>query len=328
MLYHPNPSPSWYIIVKIREVQLRLQTLQTWMTEWILSSTRNLGRFLALSRPITVLHLWWFGFLVGVGGLVNSSWSWANVNQLPQELKNVGIQKALGQQVDPNLVFTDSTGEQRQLRNYFDGKRPVLLTLNYFRCPMLCTLQLNGLLQALRDLSTDMDQKFRILTISFDHTEGHTLAHSKQKNYRAQLEKRSLDWDFLVGSQASVQALTQALRYKFQYVPKEKQYAHPAVMYVLTPHGKVSQYLSGIQFKARDLKFSLVTASQGNMGSWMDAMVMSCFVYNPEEGKYTGFAFGIVRLGGGLTVLTLALLLGFFWIRERRRRFHEVESPT
>lgn len=253
---------------------------------------------------------------------------WANQSKLPQELKDVGIQKALGQSIDLNLKFTDSSGKQRPLRDFFDGNRPVLLTLNYFRCPMLCTLQLNGLLEVLRELSPDMDQKFRMLTISFDHTEGHTLAQLKQKNYRAQLEKRPLDWNFLVGTQPSIQSLTQTLRYTFRYVAKEKQYAHPAVIYVLTPQGKVSQYLAGIKFKVRDLKFALIEASQGKMGNWIDAFVMSCFVYNPEEGKYTGFAFGIVRLGGGLTVLTLALLLGFLWIRERRRRFHEVESPT
>lgn len=193
---------------------------------------------------------------------------------------------------------------------------------------MLCTLQLNGLLKGLGGLPGNYDKKFRMLTISFNHKEGYQLAQKKRKNYLAQLGKRKLDWEFLVGSKASIQKLTQMLGFTFKYVPKAKQYAHPSVIYILTPEGKVSQYLAGLEFKARDLKFGLITASKGKIGNLADAFIMSCFVYNSDEGKYTGFAFGIVRLGGGLTVLALGFLLGFFWIRERRNRVEEVENHS
>ncbi|TNE50602.1 MAG: SCO family protein [Deltaproteobacteria bacterium] len=278
--------------------------------------------FLSLSSlTILCVSLWWGGPSLSVSEVA------AVNNRLPRELKGVGVRKSLGQTIDLNLTFRDSAGKTRRLKHYFDGKKPVILTLNYFRCPQLCTLQLNGFIKAVNKLKQSMNSKYRVLTVSFNHRETPDLAHAKRKNYLAQLGKRKLDWEFLVGSQASIQKLTQALGFKFKYIEREKQYAHPAVIYILTPQGKVSQFLSGIEFKKRDLRFALIDASQGKLGSLLDAFVMSCFVYSSSEGKYTTFAFGFVRLGGGLTLLILGLFLGFLWFREHQKGPKQVESP-
>ena len=270
------------------------------------------------------------GFYLSLGWFVmgSSGSALAANNTLPRSLQGVGVRKSLGQSIDLNLSFTDSAGKSRTLRHYFTGKQPVILTLNYFRCPMLCSLQLNGVLKGLSGLPKGYNKKFRMLTISFNHKEGYKLAHKKRKNYLAQLGKRKLDWEFLVGSQASIQKLTKSLGFSFKYIPKAKQFAHPSVIYILTPDGKVSQYLAGLEFKPRDLKFGLITASKGKLGNLIDAFIMSCFVYNSDEGKYTGFAFGLVRMGGVLTLLVMGLLLGFYWIKEHQSRVEEVESHS
>lgn len=288
----------------------------------VLQPWQRAHSFLSLgSLAILCVSLWW-------GGLsFTASNAEAVSNRLPQELKKVGVKKALGQTIDLNLTFTDSKGKTRALKHYFQGKKPIILTLNYFRCPQLCSLQLNGLIKAIRKLSPSMDEKFRILTVSFNHRETPELAKAKRKNYLAQLGKRKMDWEFFVGKESAIKKLTDSLGFRFQYVEKAKQYAHPAVVYILTPQGKVSQFLAGLEFKKRDLRFSLIDASQGKLGSLIDAFIMSCFVYSSSEGKYTTFAFGFVRLGGVLTVLILGLFLGVLWFRERMKGPKQVESP-
>lgn len=246
----------------------------------------------------------------------------AGLTKLPKELRGVEVKQKLGTLLDSSLVFTDHTGKKRKLGDFFDGKRPVILTLNYYRCPMLCSLQLNDMVKALRGLKKS-EAGYRILTISFNHKENAKLAREKRKSYLRVLDRKDFDWTFMVGAKASIQALTKAAGFSFRYLPDKKQYAHPAVIFFLTPKGKISQYL-GMPYRTRDINFALISASQGKLGSIFERLIMSCFVYNPTDGQYTPFAFGMIRLGGVVTVIVLAAMLLLFWSRERQR----VEKQT
>lgn len=273
----------------------------------------------SLPRPTTVRSVGCWVFLL-VGLLVGVQPLWAASNKLPQQLQGVNVRNSLGRQLPLDLRFTNSDGKERVLRSFFAGKKPVILTLNYFRCPMLCTLQLNGLIKAIKKLPVSMRKQFRIVTISFNAEETHKLAKAKRKNYLKMLGMKDVEWDFMVGKKKEIERLTKRLGFHFRYLPKQKQFAHPSVIYLLTSDGKVSQYLSGLTFNPRDLRFSLITASSNKIGTIVDQFVMSCFVYNVVDGKYTAFAFGMVRLGGGLTVCFLVIFLGVLWMRERQRQ--------
>jgi protein SCO1/2 len=240
------------------------------------------------------------------------------LNVLPKGLKGVNVREKLGKSIDLSLTFTDHKGKKRTLGSYFKGGQPVILTLNYYKCPMLCSLQLNGMIKGLSNLPSNLGKQFRIVTVSINPKEGYLLAKVKRKNYLKQLGKPSIKWDFLVGSQKNITTLSKSVGFGYKYLPKQKQYSHPAVIFVMTPKGVISQYLYGVVYKARDLKFSLMTASQGKLGTIVDRIIMSCFVYNSKDGQYTPYAFGIVRLGGVLTVLILGFFLMLFWMREMK----------
>lgn len=239
---------------------------------------------------------------------------------LPKELKGVEVKQNLGKMIDLSLTFQDHNGKTRQLKEFFGDGKPVILTLNYYKCPMLCSLQLNGLTSGLNNLQKKLGFQFRIVTISINPKEGPTLAKEKRENYLKQIPNLKVDWDFFVGKKENIDKISKALGFGFKYIPKTKEYAHKAVIFFLSPKGKIVQYLHGIQYPARDIKFALMTASQGKIGTIIDKIFMSCFVYDPETGKYKQFAYGMIRLGGLLTMIFLGAFLGIFWFREHQRQ--------
>ena len=158
------------------------------------------------------------------------------------------------------------------------------------------------------------------VAVSIDHREPAGLAHDKRAVYLSGLGRGEVDWSFHVGDQASIEALARAVGFGFRYDPEQDQIAHPAVLFFLSPEGKISRYLYGIDYPARDLKFSLIEASEGRVGSTLDKILLSCFHYDPSLGRYGPFAMGIMRLGGSITVVVLVVFLALLWRRERRRR--------
>lgn len=265
---------------------------------------------LALATGFFLLHC---PVVFATGGLGKTT-----LNVLPKGLEGVNVREKLGKKIDLSLQFTDQDGKKRSLGSFFKSGKPVLLTLNYYRCPMLCSLQLNGMIKGLAKLPESLATQFQIVTVSIDPKEGPKLAREKRKNYRKQLSRPSMKWDFLVGSQKNITTLSKSVGFGYKYLTKQKQYSHPAVIFVVTPKGVISQYLYGVVYKARDLKFSLMTASQGKLGTLVDRIIMSCFVYSSKDGQYTPYAFGIVRAGGVLTVLILGFFLTLFWLREMK----------
>jgi len=240
---------------------------------------------------------------------------------LPDKLRGVTVKEHLGQRIDLDTRFTDHRGRKVKLQQYFDGKRPVILTLNYYRCRTLCSIQLNALTRALRKLEWAPGEKYRIVTISINHREGPDLAAAKRKSYLADLGRGSdADWSFLVGQEPMIRRVAEGVGFSFRYVPEQDQYAHPALTTFLSPDGKISRYIYGLELEPRDIKFALIDASEGKVGSTVDRLILSCFHYDANTGRYGPWAFGIMRLGGIATVLLLGVFLGLFWRRDRWQR--------
>lgn len=239
---------------------------------------------------------------------------------IPQELRDVTVSENLGKIIDLDLIFTDHHGNDVTLRSRFTDQLPVLLTLNYYRCKSLCSLQLNSLVKGLKELGWNVGEKYRIVTVSIDPKESWQLARDKRQSYVENLGQPNADWTFMVGKQANIDKLAQVVGFKYRYDKKQDQYAHPAVVFFASDKGKVSRYLYGLSFPARDIKFALVETSQGRVGSPIDKFILSCFHYDATLGRYGPFAFGIMRVGGSVTAVGLFIFLAIYWRREHRRR--------
>ena len=251
--------------------------------------------------------------------------------RLPKQLKGITIGERLGKTLDLNLEFVDESGQRVRLAKYFNGEKPVLLTLNYYRCKTLCSLQLNAVVAGLTGLAWVPGDKFRVVTISIDPRDTPAVAKGKRDNYLRALGKKGAEWHFLSMPGGDPKAdpaqvlgnakkVADAVGFSYSYVKKEDQYAHPTAIYFISPKGKISRYLYGVSYAAQQIKFALVEASAGRVGSTIDKIILSCFHYDATVGQYGPFAFGIMRLGGALTALALGSVLTVLWRRDRSRQ--------
>jgi protein SCO1 len=249
---------------------------------------------------------------------------------LPKELEGVGVTEHLNTALPLDAAFKDEQGRDVKLGDYFKPDRPVLLTLNYLRCPMLCTLQLNGLVDALKELDWTPGQEFEIVTISFDPLETPALAEAKKQNYLAEYARvgAGKGWHFLTGSKENITAVTEAVGFTYRWDPVGERYVHVAALMVCTPDGRLSRYLYDVQFEPRTVRLSLSEASHGAIGSTLDQILLYCFHYDAEGGRYAPAARRIMSAGGALTALVLGGALSVFWLREARRRKIAPPGPT
>lgn len=240
-----------------------------------------------------------------------------NSNTLPPIAREIGIDQKLNQQIPADLQFRDELGNNVTLAKYFDGNKPLVLTLVYYKCPMLCTEVLNGLLKAVNDMNLQVGNDFDVLTVSFNSKETPSLASAKKAAYvRAyRHDGANKGWHFLTGTQPSIDMLTKTTGFRYAYDPKSDLFAHGAAIMVLTPQGKISHYFYGVEFSARDLRLALVEASQGKIGTATDQILLFCFHYDPSQGKYSAYALNFVRLGGIITIICL----GIFIVRHRKK---------
>lgn len=241
------------------------------------------------------------------------------IEPLPPELEGVGIDEHLSAQLPLDLEFVAHDGKKVRLRDYFDGKRPVILTLNYYKCPMLCTLMLNSLLDTLKQLDWTAGDQFQVVTVSFDPSETHQLASIKRQNYLKQYERpaATYGWDFLTGRKPSIDALLDATGFRVRWNEARKEWMHVAALIICTPDGRISRYLINIVYDPKTLRLSLVEASEGKIGTPLDRILLYCYHY--EGGQYTLAAMNIVRAAGAFTLLVVGIVLAILWRRERRR---------
>jgi protein SCO1/2 len=233
----------------------------------------------------------------------------------------VGIEQKLGTRLPLELTFKDETGKTVRLSGYF-GKRPVILVMAYYECPMLCTVVLNELTRAMNGLDLRVGKDFEVVTVSISPTETPELAAKKKANYVKSYNYEGADkgWHFLVGEEQNIKRLADAVGFNYVYDPKTKQYAHSAGIMIATPDGKLSRYLIGVDFAPRDLKFALAESSQGKIGNPVLSAVLYCFQYDPSTGRYGLVVLRVIQLAGIITVLSLATLIGGAILLERRRR--------
>jgi protein SCO1/2 len=246
----------------------------------------------------------------------------------PDILKDIGWDQRLGEKIPLDLAFKDETGKDVVLADYF-GEKPVVLSLVYYECPMLCTISLNGLARALEVLSFVPGQEFEVLTVSFDASEGTELAAAKKRAYMASYDKSdegARGWHFLTGDEEAVERLTRATGFRFAWDEETEQFAHPAGVLVAAPDGTITHYLFGVEYSPRDLRLALVAAGKGEVGSAVDQVILYCFQYDPETGRYSAAIFNIVRIAGLVTLLAMA---GFFLsLSTRRRRKTSPPAPA
>ena len=265
---------------------------------------------------------------------------------LPKELQGVGITEKLGANVLQGLTFTDSEGKAVTIGDYFKSGKPVILTMNYSDCPMLCSLQLTQFVKTLRDMRWTIGNEFEIVTVSLDPNEKPERAAATKTRYvkeyaragdkagqgielgtvtpdtidRGRESSANSGWHFLVGSNDNVHALADSVGFGYVYSEARKEYLHVAAMMLLSPKGLVSRYMYGLQHSPETVRLSLVEASEGKSGTALDKVILYCFHYDATAGSYVMVANNVMRIGGAGFVLCFAGFLAVLWLRERRKK--------
>jgi protein SCO1 len=246
---------------------------------------------------------------------------------LPPALKTVGIDQRLNQQVPLDAVFKDEQGREVRLGQYFNGK-PVILALVYYSCPMLCNQILNGMLGSFRQVSFSAGEQFEVVTVSFDPKETPALAAQKKATYIKAYNRPTGDagWHFLTGDEANIKRLTEAVGFRYHWDEPTKQFAHASGIMIVTPEGKLARYFYGVEYPSRDLRLSLVEASQNKIGTPVDTLMLYCYHYDPATGKYGAVVMNILRVAGVITLILMGAL--FFLLRRIGRRRQLVVSEA
>lgn len=236
----------------------------------------------------------------------------------PGLLGKIGIDQRIGEKVPLDLPFVDENGKDVKLGDYF-GKRPVLLAMVYYECPMLCTQVLNGVTGALKVLNFNVGQEFDVVAVSINPREGPGLAAAKKQNYveRYGRPETAAGWHFLTGREENIRALANAVGFRYVYEEETKQYAHGAGVELITPKGVIARYFYGIEYSPRDIRLGIIEASEERLGSPIDSVLLLCFHYDPATGTYGATVMTMVRAGAVLTMIAFAV---YFFVAIRRER--------
>lgn len=250
--------------------------------------------------------------------LISASVEAQDSTDMNEIVKEVGLDQKLGSQVPLDLTFRDESGNMVRLGDYF-GQKPVILTLVYYECPMLCTLILNGTLRAMRALEFSAGKEFEVVTVSINPRETPELASRKKTQYLESYDREGsgAGWHFLTGQEDQIKPLADAVGFRYRYDEDSGQYAHASGIMVLTPNGQVARYFYGVEYSPRDLRLGLVEASSSKIGSPVDQVLLLCYHYDPTSGKYTVAVMTFLRIAGGLTLLGIGLLILILLRRER-----------
>lgn len=264
-----------------------------------------------------ILIFWvFFGFILSI----TNSYSQIILDD-PEELRDVDVVEHLGEYIPLELTFIDDLKDTVKLGDYFQDEKPVLLVLHYSNCPMLCSLVLDGAAKAVSQLAWRAGKKFQMLSVSIDPRDTPTDAHEYQQRYLKMLPQGTSGdgWRFLVGDEKNIKTLADAVGFKYYYVEDTDQFAHPAILFVLTPEGKISRYLYGLEHTEQNVRLALLEASDGKIGNTIDRLVLSCFHYDPDGEGYVILAGNVMRLGGIATVVILGFFLSILWVRDKVR---------
>jgi len=239
---------------------------------------------------------------------------------LPREIEGVGVTERLDGPLPLDLPLVDEAGRPTTLGAYLRPDRPLVLVLAYYECPMLCTLVLDGLVEAMRGIDWVPGREFDVVTLSIDPDETPDLARRKSESYLTAYGRPEArdGWQFLTGPVPSIRAIAAAVGFEYRYLAAQDEFAHPAVLFVLTPEGRVARYLYGVRHDPRTFRLSLVEAAAGRIGSAVDRFLLTCYRYDAATGRYTPVAMRILRVAAALTALVLGAILVPLWLREAR----------
>jgi len=241
-------------------------------------------------------------------------------------LKQVGIDQHLDQQIPPDLSFRDESGKTVRLGDYF-GKKPAILNLVYYQCPMLCGEVLSGMTSALGMVNFNIGKEFDVITVSIDPREGPDLAIAKKNTFIQRYRRPGAEngWHFLTGDQKNITALASAAGFGYEYDEASGQFAHATAIMVLTPDGKISRYLYGVDYPPKDLRLALVEASQRKIGGVVDQILLYYYHYNPTTGKYGAIITNVLRIAGGITVFIVGAFVFVMFRRDTNMKHAETE---
>jgi protein SCO1/2 len=238
---------------------------------------------------------------------------------LPAQLQNVGFEPQLNAQLPLDLSFRDEAGRDVQLREYF-GRKPVLLALVYYGCPMLCNQVEMGVVGSLKMLSFNAGRDYEVIFVSFDTRETPDMAAKKKAAALSRYARpgTASGWHFLTGKEEAVHAVASAANFRYSFDQQHNLFAHASGIMLLTPDGRISRYFYGVEYPSRDVRLGLVDASAGKIGTPIDHLLLFCFQYNPETARYSATVLRIVRLGGVLTIFTIVAGILIFRRRDLR----------
>jgi protein SCO1/2 len=252
----------------------------------------------------------------GPGGYVDPQAPGMVSTSTPPQLEGVGFKQRLDEALPLDAIFTDDNGRQLTLGQLF-GNKPVILAFVYYQCPMLCTQVMNGLSSALKVMPFVAGKDYDVVLVSFDPLDTPAIAAEKKRGHLAywSAERDATAWHLLTGDEASIRRATSAAGFTYQWDERTGQFAHVSGVLVVTPDGRLSRSFYGVEFSPKELRLALVESGQGRIGSAIDELLLYCFHYDPESGRYGLVVMNIVRLGGALTVL----FMGSFILLMRRR---------
>ena len=255
-----------------------------------------------LTTPLLIAALSCFGItLTSIAGPTFA-------DEKVDELNGVGITEHLDSTIPLDLIFVDEFGHDVQLSRYINGNKPVIITMNYYKCPMLCSLTLNGLVSGMKDMEWSVGDEYEIVTVSINPDEDAKLAMTNKTGYVEHYGRESAKdgWHFLTGEQANITALAESLGFGYVFDEQTGEYLHTASIMFITPDGRISKYMNDVSFKGQDLRFALIEASEGKIGTAIDKLLLfNCFQYDPERNSYTPSAWKLMRTAGILMILVL-----------------------
>jgi protein SCO1/2 len=242
---------------------------------------------------------------------------------LPPVLVNVGFEPQLNKQMPLDVNFVDEAGRAVRLGDYF-GRKPVLLALVYYGCPMLCNQVEQGVVGSLKMLSFNPGRDYEVVFVSFDPRESPDMAAQKREAALKHFgrSETATGWHFLTGSKESIDAVTQAANFRYSFDQKRGIFAHASGIMLLTPDGRISRYFYGVEYPSRDVRLGLVDASAGKIGTPIDHLLLYCFEYDPSTARYSTTILRILRLGGVVTILTLVAGILIFRRRDAEQGAH------
>ena len=225
------------------------------------------------------------------------------------DVSGINVTEHLGAALPLDQKFVDETGKPVKLGDYFTGKRPVVLQLGYFECPMLCSLVSQGTAHAFQAVSLEPGKDYDLVFVSIDPSETPALAAKKKQAFAKEIGKDLTGWHLLTGQQPEIESLAKTVGFNYRWIQSAGQFSHPAVIMMCMPDGKVSRYLYGVRFDPTTVRESLVEASNGKIGNSFDQLYLTCFQYDGHQGKYAVAALGIMRTGGVLVIIIVATVL-------------------